>query len=54
MSAELTDEDRAAILVEFATHARAVRAEVNKVADAVAGDDLLLRSQLRLVEEWLW
>jgi hypothetical protein len=54
VTGELTNEERAAILIEFALHARAVREEVDKVAEAYAGDDVLLRTQLRLVEEWVW
>lgn len=54
MSASLSDEDRATILVDFASHSRAVRAQVEKYADVLAGGDIELRDQMRLIEEWLW
>lgn len=54
MSAPLSEEDFAGLLVGFASHARAVRAQVDEYADALAAGDPVLRAQLRLIEEWLW
>lgn len=47
----LTDTDREAVATEFATHAEAVRRQVSEYADALAGDDAVLRERLRRFED---
>lgn len=46
----LTEEDRAIITDEFATHTSAVWSQVRKFADALADGDVQLREQLRRFE----
>lgn len=47
---ELSDDDRSEITEQFKEHTRAVREQVSKFADTLAGDDAQLRERLRLFE----
>lgn len=46
----LTDSDRAVLVEEFTTHARAMQQQVARFADTLAGDDVVLRERLRNFE----
>jgi hypothetical protein len=46
----LTEEDRAILTDEFATHTTAVWSQVRQFADALADGDVTLREQLRRFE----
>ncbi len=54
MDAVLNDEERSRLCIEFAVHAREIRANLDQFADNLAKGDEELRAQLRLIEEWLW
>lgn len=45
----LTDADRAAIEMDFATHRTAVIAQMTEYADVLAGHDPVLRARLRKI-----
>lgn len=47
---DLSAEDRDAIELEFAQHARAVAHQVSEYADFLAGGDVVLRERLRQLE----
>jgi len=50
-SADLTDEDRAAIADDFVVHTKAVTQQVSTYADLLADGDVLLRERLRQFEK---
>jgi|GEM_PF-4021407 len=54
MKQDLTDDERSRLCIEFAVHAREIRANLDQFADALAKDDKELRAELRLIEEFLW
>ena len=47
----LTEDDRAQIAAEFEAHTTALHRQVTKYADALAGDDPVLRARLRQFEQ---
>ncbi len=54
MENELNEEERSRLCVEFALHARQIRATLDGFAEKLAKGDKELRAELRLIEEFLW
>ena len=51
---EHSDDGFEHILVEYALRARSARAELEALADKLAGKDPTLRRALDTIEKWLW
>ncbi|WP_181435152.1 hypothetical protein [Curtobacterium sp. MCBD17_019] len=54
MNESLSEADRASLLVDFALQARAMNAQLDEYADALAGEDAALRAELSVAKGWLW